>query len=125
IAAASPPEGPPFIASFRFLSPAEPTEAAVESVVHLDVAEQVPVGHAGDGYLSYLRDLAAQRGAADRVTVTGATSAEEYAAWVGRTSLALQLRRHSNGESSASVAETLAAGIQTVVSDLGTFSEYP
>ncbi|MDQ2679292.1 MAG: glycosyltransferase [Actinomycetota bacterium] len=122
---ASPPEGPPLIASFGFPSPAKRTEAAVEAVAQLDDAELVLVGHAGDGYLSYLRDLAAQRGAADRVTVTGATSAEEYAAWVGRTSLALQLRRHSNGESSASVAETLAAGIPTVVSDLGTFSEYP
>jgi len=85
----------------------------------------VLVGHAGDDYLDALRGMAAEHGASDRVTVTGAISSDEYADWVGRTSLALQLRRHTNGESSASVAETLAAGIPTIVSDLGTFSEYP
>ena len=37
----------------------------------------------------------------------------------------MQLRLHSNGESSASVAETLAAGIPTVVTNIGTFAEYP
>ncbi len=122
---ASPPDGPPLIASFGFPSPAKRTEAVVEAVARLDDARLVLVGHAGDDYLGALRELAARRGASDRVTVTGAIGAEDYAAWVGRTSLALQLRHHTNGESSASVAETLAAGIPTIVSDLGTFSEYP
>ena len=125
IPAAAPPQGEPLIASFGFPSPAKRTEVAVEAVARLDEGRLVLVGHAGDEYLEWLRRLADEHGASGRVTVTGAIGAEEYADWVGRTSLALQLRRHTNGESSASVAETLAAGIPTIVSDLGTFSEYP
>jgi glycosyltransferase involved in cell wall biosynthesis len=83
------------------------------------------VGHSGQDFLDELADRAAQLGAGDRVTVTGRVDGPAYLDWLARTTVALQLRLHSNGESSASVAETLAAGIPTVVTDLGTFSEYP
>ena len=43
---------------------------------------------------------------------------------LAKTTVAVQLRLFSNGESSASVGETLAAGIPTVVTDIGTFAEY-
>ena len=125
IAAAEPPPGPPIVASFGFPSPAKRTEDVIEAIAGVEGTSLVLVGHAGEIYLDRLRDLAIDRGVSDRVTVTGAIDSEDYADWVSRASIAVQLRLHSNGESSASVAETLAAGIPTVVSDLGTFSEYP
>jgi glycosyltransferase involved in cell wall biosynthesis len=83
------------------------------------------VGHIGEGFHEVLRAAAQAQGTADQVTVTGKVASREYLEWLAKTTIAVQLRLFSNGESSASVAETLAAGIPTVVTDLGTFSEYP
>ena len=59
------------------------------------------------------------------MTVTGKVTASDYQEWLAKATVAVQLRLFSNGESSASVGETLAAGIPTVVTDIGTFAEYP
>ena len=83
------------------------------------------VGHSGEDFLEELRERAVELEVQDRVRLTGKVDSAEYRQWLERTTVAVQLRLHSNGESSASVAETLAAGIPTVVTDLGTFSEYP
>jgi glycosyltransferase involved in cell wall biosynthesis len=45
--------------------------------------------------------------------------------WLSRATIAVQLRCVTNGESSGSVAECMAAGVPTVVSDIGSFAELP
>ena len=117
--------GPPTVSSFGFVSPAKRSEvllAAMELVPEVDLAL---VGHSGDEFLDALRAEADRMGMGARVRVTGKVGEGEYRSWLRRSTLAVQLRMFSNGESSASVAETLAAGIPTVVTDIGTFSEYP
>ena len=73
-------------------------------------------------------ELAAQAAAfdvAERVTVTGAVTAAEYAAWLDRAAVAVQLRRTANGESSAAVADCLAAGAVLVVTGIGAGRDLP
>jgi glycosyltransferase involved in cell wall biosynthesis len=91
----------------------------------LPQADLALVGHSGESFLDDLRTAAQAQGTADQVTVTGKVSSREYQDWLAETTIAVQLRLFSNGESSASVGETLAAGIPTMVTDMGTFSEYP
>lgn len=55
----------------------------------------------------------------DRVLLTGRVSEEEYDGWLRRACLAVQLRAHSNGESSAAVADCLGAEVAVVASNTG------
>ena len=117
--------GRPLIASFGFVSPAKRSELLVDLMQDLPQADLALVGHSGESFLEDLRTAAQAQGTADQVTVTGKVASSEYQDWLSKTTIAVQLRLFSNGESSASVGETLAAGIPTVVTDIGTFSEYP
>lgn len=117
--------GPPLISSFGFVSPAKRSETVLHALPEVPGAHLALVGHSGEEFLTALRREARRTGLAERVTITGKIDDSTYRRWLERTSIAVQLRLFSNGESSASVAETLAAGIPTVVSDVGTFAEYP
>lgn len=115
----------PLVASFGFVSPTKRSDDLVRAVARLPSVRLALVGHSGPDYLDQLRDLADTLGAGDRVVVTGKVDEDEYLGWMRRADLAVQLRRFSNGESSASVAEALAAGVPTLVSGVGTFADYP
>ena len=69
--------------------------------------------------------LANQVGAAGRVEIPGHVDEERYSELLRAADLAVQLRLVSNGEASAAVADCLAAGLPTIVSDLGWASELP
>jgi glycosyltransferase involved in cell wall biosynthesis len=60
-----------------------------------------------------------------RVIATGRVTARDYTDWMGRTTVIVQLRARSNGESSAAVADALANGKPIVATDLGATSELP
>jgi glycosyltransferase involved in cell wall biosynthesis len=115
----------PTVSSFGFVSPAKRSEVLLAAMADVAGAELALVGHSGDEFLDALRTNSRDLGIGDRVTVTGKVTDDEYRDWLARTTVAVQLRLSTNGESSASVAETLAAGIPTVVTDIGTFAEYP
>jgi len=119
------PQGRPLVSSFGFVSPAKRSEVVLAAMADVPGAELALVGHSGSEFLDALRTEATRQGMGDRVTVTGKITDGEYRDWLLRTTVAVQLRLFSNGESSASVAETLAAGVPTVVTDIGTFAEYP
>jgi glycosyltransferase involved in cell wall biosynthesis len=72
-----------------------------------------------------LRTRALERGISHRVRFTGHVSEDEFRAWIGRTTVAVQLRAVSQGESPASVTDTLSAGVATVVSRIGAAGELP
>jgi glycosyltransferase involved in cell wall biosynthesis len=52
-------------------------------------------------------------------------SAVEYSDWLDRAAVATQLRRTSNGECSAAVADCMAAGAALIVTDIGASRELP
>ena len=60
-----------------------------------------------------------------RIVRAGELSREEYELILATTDVAVQLRDTSNGESSAAVADCLAAGVPTIVTDIGSNSELP
>jgi glycosyltransferase involved in cell wall biosynthesis len=60
-----------------------------------------------------------------RVAATGWTDAGTYRQWLAAADIAVQLRRDSRGETSAAVADCLAAGLATVVNAHGSAAELP
>jgi glycosyltransferase involved in cell wall biosynthesis len=83
------------------------------------------VGPCADAERTDLIGLADALGVSEHVIVTGAVTDAEYAAWLDRACLAVQLRRTANGESSGTVADCLAAGVVPIVSGIGAGRDLP
>lgn len=83
------------------------------------------VGPVSDHLAAALRARAEASGVGDRLEVTGRVDDARYRRYLDAAAVAVQLRRSTNGECSAAVADCLAHGIPTVVSDLGSFAELP
>jgi glycosyltransferase involved in cell wall biosynthesis len=82
------------------------------------------VGECFDADLnSQLRGMVEAAGVGDRFTLTGRVDEAEYGGWLDRSMLAVQLRAHTNGESSGAVGNCLRAGVPTVVSQIGSMAE--
>jgi glycosyltransferase involved in cell wall biosynthesis len=69
--------------------------------------------------------LADHTGAGARVEIPGYVDDDQYAELLRTADLAVQLRLVSNGEASAAVADCIAAGLPTIVTDLGWAAELP
>ncbi len=79
--------------------------------------------HLDEAARERLAARAAAGGVADRVVATGRVSDAEYASWLARALVAVQLRATSRGESSAAVADCFAAGVPVIVSAIGSALE--
>jgi len=78
------------------------------------------VGRAGDEATGrQVEDVIAEADLGDRVVFTGRVSAADYDSWLSRAILGVQLRLHSNGETSAAVADCLGAGVPVMASNTG------
>ena len=119
----------PIVASFGLVNAVKQNALLVVALpaiaAHIPDASVAFVGPCADAEREHLTKLAADLGVTDRVTITGAVSDREYAAWLDRAAVAVQLRRSANGESSGTVADCLAAGAVPVVSDIGTGRDLP
>jgi len=120
----------PLVATFGVSAPQKQSEKIIDAFAHL--AKHLPdtefavVGRPVSSYVGDLyRSRAAELGIADRTSFTGFLDHDSFRAWLRRATIAIQLRSLSNGESSAAVADCLAAGIPTVVTDLGSARELP
>lgn len=126
--AASSPE-PGLIVSMGVVSSVKHCDRIVAALPLLQ--ELVPaaklafVGPVGDGEREWLEGLAASLGVADEVVLTGATDSGEYADWLLRSEVAVQLREVSNGEGSFTAAEAMSNRVPVVVSDVGWCGELP
>jgi glycosyltransferase involved in cell wall biosynthesis len=83
------------------------------------------VGPCSDAERADLTELATTLGIAERVVVTGAVTDAEYAAWLDRAAVAVQLRRTANGECSGTIADCLASGVVTIITRIGAGRELP
>jgi glycosyltransferase involved in cell wall biosynthesis len=119
----------PLVATFGLVAPVKQTDRIVEAVAL--VAERHPatrftiVGPVSEEHSRQLRADADRLGVAGRLVVTGELPSEEFNAWIARTSVAVQLRAASNGETSASLADCLAAGVPTIATAVGSTGELP
>ena len=71
------------------------------------------------------RGLISGYGMSDRTTITGHISLAEFEGHIAETDIAINLRERTVGETSASLCRIMAAGVPTIVSDVGWFSELP
>jgi len=85
----------------------------------------VIAGPGDDAELRRWREFAQDAAPGVDIEIPGHVAAEQYASLLHDADLAVQLRTLSNGEASAAVADCLAVGLPTVVSDLGWASELP
>src|SRR5437762_5013238 len=72
-----------------------------------------------------VRNLIIRHGMTEQVTITGYVSLEEFERFIAATDIAINLRGHTVGETSASLCRIMGLGVPAVVSDIGWFSEIP
>ena len=118
-----PPDGPPLLASYGLVNARKQTGTLLEAfaivaAAHPD-ARLAVVGPAGEAEVAALRARIAGLGLERRVELTGRVDPEDYGAWLRRTTVAVQLRDDTNGETSGAVGACLAAGVPTVVTAIG------
>jgi glycosyltransferase involved in cell wall biosynthesis len=117
------------IVTFGIVGPAKQPDKVLEAFVHLAgrhaTAELAYVGPVEEEDHARLAARAATLGVGDRVRLTGELEEEDFDCWFGRASVAVQLRAVSNGETSAAVTRCLAAGVPTVVNEIGFAKELP
>jgi glycosyltransferase involved in cell wall biosynthesis len=118
----------PVIASFGHLKQPGLILDAAEPLLHRDRSARLWFVGAGSGPadIGALREDVARRDLADgQVDVTGWVADAEYRRRLDQATIAVQIRDRFYGETSASVADCFAAGLPTVVNDIGALSELP
>ncbi len=131
-----PPACPPVTPTDRSTSQSDPVVVAFGIVsmakrpdVLVDAAARAGcrlafVGPCPPFLTQVIEDRARVRDSLERVEITGAVDEPTWREWLGRATLAVQLREGASGESSAAVLEALSAGVP-VVTNLATAAEYP
>ena len=117
------PEGEPVVVALGVVSMAKRPDLLVDAAA-LAGCRLAFVGPCDPFLEQVIGDRARLRGVAGRVEVTGAVDDEGWASWLGRATVAAQLREGTSGETSAAVLEALAAGVP-VLTNLATAADYP
>lgn len=124
-----PARGGPLIVSFGVVNDAKDTATLIEAFALLAPdqpdARLVFVGHGSATDLEGVTRRAAAAGVGGRVTATGGVDAATWDGYLARATVAVQLRRATQGEFSGAVAEALAAGVPTVVTGVGAAGDLP
>ena len=119
----------PIIASFGIVNDIKqnslPIAALPAVLARWPDASLVFVGPCAASDRAQLTDLAAALGVSAHLVVTGGVTDAEYASWLDRAAVAVQLRRSANGESSGTVADCLASGPVPIVSGIGAGRDLP
>jgi glycosyltransferase involved in cell wall biosynthesis len=122
-------EQPGLVATFGLVNAVKQPELLLSAfaLVHRSepAARLAFVGPIDPALLERYHALAVRLGVADAVTFTGEVDDHGYEEWLGRTSVAVQLRATTNGETSGAVADCLSHGVVTVVTDLGPARQLP
>lgn len=122
-------DAPMIIGSFGIVSPIKRPSLLIGALRHvrtqLPEAELRFVGAVDANTERELLRAAIELDLLEVVSITGHVDDERFAVELSQAAVAVQLRAQSNGESSGAVAEAMAAGVPTIVSDLGAMSELP
>lgn len=123
-----PPEQPPLIVSLGIVDPVKAPDLMLEALALVRArlpARLALVGPVADEYRDELLGVAARLSVEAAVEITGRVEEAEYWGWATRATAAVQLRRRTNGESSAALTDCLAAGLPVVTTGLGAALELP
>jgi len=112
------PAAPPVIASLGVVGPSKRPTTLVDALACLQASDARLrfVGPCAEQLAEELREHARRAGVEDRVDITGWVTADRYAQEIRSSSIVVQLRSHSHGESSAAVLDALAHGVPVVTS---------
>lgn len=119
----------PTISTFGLAHPVKLIHQLVEALP--DVVGQYPearlriVGHIETDYESELLSQATSLGVDQAIEITGLKDRAAYLKELSAATIAVQLRAHSNGETSAATADCLSHGIPTIVTDIGAAGSIP
>ena len=120
----------PVVGCFGLVSPVKQTEKLLNAWPIVvgeipDATLAIVGGDAGSGEGERISLRAEELRIAERVVQPGDVDDDEFRAWIRRCDIAVQLRAGSNGETSAAVAQCLAAGVPTIVTNIGSARELP
>ena len=114
------------LASFGLITPDKGIERVLRALAALRASHDFHYTLVGATNRFFdVQQLIKEYGLAERVTITGHVSLEEFQRRMGETDLAINLRERTNGETSGSLCRIMAAGVAAVVSNVGWFSELP
>jgi glycosyltransferase involved in cell wall biosynthesis/SAM-dependent methyltransferase len=114
------------IANFGLITPGKGIEKALRTLSSLKADHNFHYTLVGEPNSFFdVRALVRQYDMEGRVTITGHLRLEEFERWIAATDIALNLRERTVGETSASLCRLMAAGVPTIVSNVGAFAELP
>jgi glycosyltransferase involved in cell wall biosynthesis len=123
------PASPPLVATFGVVGRVKQTDKLIDAFALLasrcDCALLVAGPPAGPGEYERLQARVDRLGLARRVRLRGFVDGEGFDRLITQTTVAVQLRTVSMGETSGSVADCLGAGIPTIASAVGSTRELP
>ncbi len=123
-------DGPPVISSFGMVDPAKNPELLIRSLAIIrqtlpDATLRFLGQEADKETTEVLRALIKREQLEDAVVFTGHLTDDEFAVELASTTVAVQLRRFTNGESSGAVADLIGSGAAVVVTEIGAMAELP
>lgn len=117
------------VCSFGFLDATKLNHRLLESWLHSALAQpqnsqlvfvgECPVGDYGTG----LRDTIKASDYRDRIHITGFASQDQFRQYLMAADVAVQLRAHSRGETSAAVLDCMGHGLPVIVNANGSMAE--
>jgi 2-polyprenyl-3-methyl-5-hydroxy-6-metoxy-1,4-benzoquinol methylase/glycosyltransferase involved in cell wall biosynthesis len=114
------------IASFGLIIPGKGIEQIIRVLARLraDYNFHYTLVGAENPYFD-VREIIRAHNMTDRVSITGHVSLAEFERRIAETDIALNIRERSVGETSASLCRIMAAGVASVVADVGWYAELP
>jgi len=114
------------IASFGLITPDKGIDATLQALASLKDEfdfHYTLVGAENNFYDA--RESIIRHGMSEHVTITGHVSLEDFERHIAETDVAINLRDHTVGETSASLCRLMGIGIPAIVSNIGWFAEIP
>jgi 2-polyprenyl-3-methyl-5-hydroxy-6-metoxy-1,4-benzoquinol methylase/glycosyltransferase involved in cell wall biosynthesis len=119
-------DGSVSIASFGLITPGKGIEQVLRVLATLRAEFDFHYTLVGaDNSYFNVRALIDDYAMADRVTITGHVSLAEFKQRIAETDIALNIRERTVGETSASLCRIMAAGVPSIVADIGWYAELP
>ena len=120
-------EATPVFGIFGFLKPYKRIHEALRAFARMRTTHpQARMVLVGEEHAHYpLRPLIAELGIGDAVGIAGYVPPDDFAASIAACDVCINLRWPTVGETSGSLLRALAFGKPTLVSEVGTFLEYP
>ena len=114
------------MANFGLITPGKGIEHALRALSALKETHAFRYTLVGDPSSFFdVRELIRRHGLDDRVHITGHVALEEFQGLISETDIALNIRERTVGETSASLCRIMAAGVCSIVADIGWYAELP